>query len=199
MPPKVGSSGETTSTSLPTSFWSSSMSKQSMPANFLKRTAFPSITGLEASGPISPRPRTAVPLVTTANEILPGRQLGRLPGIGDDRLAGGGDAGRIGEREVALVAKGLGRLDLQFARLRQAVIDQRPRFQVLREVAHWVPRRDADRLLRRRGRGVNSPKTTGSLSEKRSRGKAGGPHPEPVEGSRATAEGESLDPSTSSG
>ncbi len=42
-----------------------SMSKQSMPANFLNSTPLPSITGLAASGPIGPRPSTAVPLVTT--------------------------------------------------------------------------------------------------------------------------------------
>ena len=46
-----------------------SMSKTSMPANFLKRTALPSITGLEASGPILPRPRTAVPLEITATRL----------------------------------------------------------------------------------------------------------------------------------
>ena len=32
----------------------------------LKRTHLPSITGIPASGPMSPRPRTAVPSVTTA-------------------------------------------------------------------------------------------------------------------------------------
>src|SRR5690606_41580184 len=46
-----------------------SMSKTSMPANFLNRTALPSITGLDANGPISPRPRTAVPLDTTATRL----------------------------------------------------------------------------------------------------------------------------------
>jgi hypothetical protein len=46
-----------------------SMSKQSMPANFLNRTAFPSITGLAASGPMDPRPSTAVPLVMTAMRL----------------------------------------------------------------------------------------------------------------------------------
>jgi hypothetical protein len=69
MPPKVGSRAQTTSTSLPTSFWATSMSNTSMPANFLNRTALPSITGLEASGPISPRPSTAVPLVSTATRF----------------------------------------------------------------------------------------------------------------------------------
>ncbi len=56
-----------------TSFsWSSSaisMSKTSMPANFLKRTPLPSITGLAASGPMAPRPSTAVPFVMTPTRL----------------------------------------------------------------------------------------------------------------------------------
>jgi hypothetical protein len=65
MPPKVGSSAQMMSTSLSGSRSSISMSKQSMPANLRNSTALPSITGLPASGPIAPRPSTAVPLVTT--------------------------------------------------------------------------------------------------------------------------------------
>ena len=40
-----------------------------MSANILNNKAFPSITGLDASGPISPRPKTAVPLVITATKF----------------------------------------------------------------------------------------------------------------------------------
>src|SRR5688572_103653 len=40
-----------------------------MSANFLNRQALPSITGLPASGPMLPRPSTAVPLVTTATRL----------------------------------------------------------------------------------------------------------------------------------
>ena len=69
MPPKVGSSAETTSTMRSTSGASISMSNTSMPANFLNRTALPSITGLEASGPILPSPSTAEPLETTATRL----------------------------------------------------------------------------------------------------------------------------------
>ena len=69
MPPKVGSSATTTSTSLSTSFSATSMSNTSMPANFLNRTALPSITGFEASGPMSPSPRTAVPFEITATRF----------------------------------------------------------------------------------------------------------------------------------
>ena len=45
------------------------MSNTSMPANFLNKTALPSITGLEAKGPMSPKPSTAVPLVITATRL----------------------------------------------------------------------------------------------------------------------------------
>ena len=40
-----------------------------MPANFLKRTPFPSMTGFEASGPMSPNPSTAVPFEMTATKL----------------------------------------------------------------------------------------------------------------------------------
>jgi hypothetical protein len=69
MPPKVGSSAAITSTSLSTFFSLTSMSKTSMSANFLNSAALPSITGLAASGPMSPRPSTAVPLVITATRL----------------------------------------------------------------------------------------------------------------------------------
>ncbi|MNV88684.1 hypothetical protein D3C71_1829090 [compost metagenome] len=69
MPPKVGSRLAMISTSFSGSFSLISMSKTSMPENFLNRTALPSITGLPASGPMSPRPSTAVPLVTTPTRL----------------------------------------------------------------------------------------------------------------------------------
>ena len=68
-PPSVGSSAAMISTSLSGSRSASSMSKTSMPANFLNRQPLPSITGLPASGPMSPRPSTAVPLVTTPTRL----------------------------------------------------------------------------------------------------------------------------------
>ena len=57
------------STSLSGSRSFTSMSNTLMPANFLKSTALPSITGLAARGPMAPRPRTAVPLVITATRL----------------------------------------------------------------------------------------------------------------------------------
>ena len=41
----------------------------STPPNCLKSAALPSITGRAAAGPMSPRPRTAVPSVTTATVL----------------------------------------------------------------------------------------------------------------------------------
>ena len=67
--PKLGSSAATTSISFFGSRSSTSISMESMPANFLKRTAFPSITGLPASAPMAPRPSTAVPLLITATML----------------------------------------------------------------------------------------------------------------------------------
>ena len=49
------------------------------------------------------------------DEVLSDGQIGGLGGIGGDGLAGEGDARRIGEREIALVAERLGRLNLQLA------------------------------------------------------------------------------------
>ena len=69
MPPKVGSSALTTMQILSISLASMLMSKTSMSANFLKRTPLPSMTGLPAAGPMSPRPSTAVPLETTATRL----------------------------------------------------------------------------------------------------------------------------------
>ncbi len=69
MAPNVGSRAQTMSASLSGSVSDTSMSKQSMLANFLKRTALPSITGFDASAPMLPRPRTAVPFEMTATRL----------------------------------------------------------------------------------------------------------------------------------
>ena len=69
MPPKVVEIDLTTSINLSGSFSFISISKTSISAKILNNNAFPSITGFEASGPISPRPRTAVPFVITATRF----------------------------------------------------------------------------------------------------------------------------------
>ena len=46
------------------------MSNTSISAKILKSNAFPSITGFEASAPMFPNPKTAVPLEITATKLL---------------------------------------------------------------------------------------------------------------------------------
>ncbi len=70
IPPNVGAIAETTEQNLSTLSVSTSISKLSSPEKDLNKTPFPSITGLEASAPIFPRPRTAVPLLITATRLL---------------------------------------------------------------------------------------------------------------------------------
>ena len=61
------------------------------------------------------------------DKILPGGVEGRVVGVGGDRLAGKGDAGRIGEGEIALVGERLRRRDLELARPRLGVkMQERP-------------------------------------------------------------------------
>ena len=70
MPPKLGASAATTRTTSSTSVTSMQTGTALMPANFLNSSALPSMTGIAAAGPMSPRPRTAVPSLTTAT-VLP--------------------------------------------------------------------------------------------------------------------------------
>jgi hypothetical protein len=69
IPPKVGAIAATVSMTTRGSSESISMSKTSMSANLLKRIPLPSMTGLAASGPMLPSPRTAVPLEMTATRF----------------------------------------------------------------------------------------------------------------------------------
>ncbi len=68
-PPKDGASRTTVSTISSTPVQASAIGTASTPPNCLNRIALPSITGSEASGPMSPSPRTAVPSVTTATTL----------------------------------------------------------------------------------------------------------------------------------
>jgi len=69
MPPKVTPMFFTTVMISSGSFEDSSMSMESTSAKRLNSTLLPSITGLEASAPRSPRPRIAVPLEITATRL----------------------------------------------------------------------------------------------------------------------------------
>ena len=70
IPPKEGPRCFTQLMNSSGSYVSMHRSTDSTPANLLKRTALPSMTGLAASEPMLPRPSTAVPLVMTAT-VLP--------------------------------------------------------------------------------------------------------------------------------
>jgi hypothetical protein len=66
MPPNAGAMRMTVSTISSTSFVARQIGKASTSANSLKSIALPSMTGIAASGPMSPSPSTAVPSDTTA-------------------------------------------------------------------------------------------------------------------------------------
>ena len=69
MPPKVGEILFAVEINACGSLASTSISNTSMSAKRLNKTALPSITGLLAKEPTSPKPRTAVPFVMTAIKL----------------------------------------------------------------------------------------------------------------------------------
>ena len=69
IPPNVGDNDLTISTNFLGSFSFISISNTSISAKILNNKAFHSITGFDASGPISPRPNTAVPFDITATKF----------------------------------------------------------------------------------------------------------------------------------
>ena len=69
IPPKVGAIAFITSINLSGSFSLTSISNTLTSANILNKRPLPSITGFEASAPMSPRPKTAVPLEITATRL----------------------------------------------------------------------------------------------------------------------------------
>ncbi|MOA34117.1 hypothetical protein D3C78_1554680 [compost metagenome] len=69
MPPKVSAMRATVSMKAWLLSALTSMSMASTLAKRLNRSALPSITGLLASGPRSPRPRIALPLLITATRL----------------------------------------------------------------------------------------------------------------------------------
>ena len=67
--PNVGATHFTNSTMLSLSLVARHNGNASTPANSLNSSALPSITGIAASGPISPNPSTAVPSEITATAL----------------------------------------------------------------------------------------------------------------------------------
>ncbi len=70
MPPKPGAMSSTVRTISSTSWVARQIGQASIPAKRLNSAALPSMTGIAAAGPMLPRPRTALPSVTTAT-LLP--------------------------------------------------------------------------------------------------------------------------------
>jgi hypothetical protein len=68
IPPKVGAIALTVSMNLSISLTSTYIKNIDISKDF-KQQRLPSITGFEASGPISPSPKTAVPFVITATKL----------------------------------------------------------------------------------------------------------------------------------
>ena len=73
-----------------------------------EQDALPSITGLPASAPMLPRPRTAVPLVTTADQVAARGVVESFLRIVVDLQARFGDARGVGQAQIALRAARLG-------------------------------------------------------------------------------------------
>ncbi len=69
MPAKTGATALTWATMSSTEWASRQIGNASMFAKRLNRAALPSITGIAASGPRSPRPRIAEPSETTATVL----------------------------------------------------------------------------------------------------------------------------------
>ena len=141
MPPKVGSSAATVSTTRSMVSASISMSNTSMPANFLNRTALPSITGFDAERSDIAEAEHGGAVGDDGDEIGARGQRGRFRRIFGDRRAGGRNARRIGQRKVALVGERLGRLNLELSRPRQPVIGERRGLEIFGMRRHAFPRR----------------------------------------------------------
>ena len=86
--------------SRPVSFVSRQSGQASTPPNSLNSSALPSITGIAASGPMSPSPSTAVPSETTATVFCLIVRFQAELAVGGDRLADARHAGRVRHREV---------------------------------------------------------------------------------------------------
>ena len=122
IPPKVGSSNWQSLMISSGSWLFTSMSKTSTSAKRLKRTALPSMTGLPARAPMSPRPSTAVPLLSTATRLPRAGVLEGVLRILLDFKAGLGNAGRVGQAQIALRAARLGGRDFNLSGTRPVVI-----------------------------------------------------------------------------
>ena len=100
MPPNPGAIASTVATISSGSLVARQIGQASTPPNSLNSIALPSITGIAASGPMSPSPSTALPSVTTATVLRLIVRFQTFSGSLGDRLADARDARRVGHREV---------------------------------------------------------------------------------------------------
>ena len=117
MPPNVGAAALTNATISSTSLVAMQSGNASTPANSLKSIALPSITGIAASGPMSPRPSTAVPSETTATVLPLIVSAHAAARVLRDRHRHAPDARRVGHREVVARLERQLRVDLDLAAL----------------------------------------------------------------------------------
>ena len=82
-----------------------------------------------------------------ADQVAARGEVARLRRVADDLVARGGDAGRVGEREVALVGELLGRRDRDLARRRLPVVLERGFADFLVGHGSHRPERDSYRSL----------------------------------------------------
>ena len=136
MPPKVGSSAATTSTSLVDVLLGHLDVEHVDAGELLEQHRLAFHDGLRGERADVAEAEHGGAVGDDRDEVLPGGQGGGFGRVGGDRLAGGGDAGRVGERKVALVAERLGRLDLDLPGPRVAVVEQRARAKLVRYVGH---------------------------------------------------------------
>ena len=85
---------------------------------------------MAASGPIAAQAQHRGAVAEDSDQILARGVDRRIVGVGRDRLAREGDAGRIGEREIALIGERLGGDDLKLSRPGRAVKVQGVRLEI---------------------------------------------------------------------
>ena len=124
MPPKVGSSAATTSTMLVDVVGVDLDVEDVDAGEFLEQDRLALHHRLGGQRADGAEAEHGGAVGDDGDQVAARGQRGGLGRIGGDRLAGGGDAGRIGERQVVLVAERLGGLDLDLSRPRQR--DDRP-------------------------------------------------------------------------
>src|SRR6218665_3229205 len=115
MPPSVGSSAAMISISLSGSRSASSMSNTSTPANFWNRQPLSSLTGFPPDGADVAQTQHRRAIGDHGHQIAAGGVIERPGRVCGNVQAGVGHAGRVGQRQIALVRQGLGGSDRNLA------------------------------------------------------------------------------------